>query len=575
MESQPPFPSLTAWRVRETLAVGLVGPIVGAAVGAGAGLLAGQHPNVPHGAFFWAWACGVGGALGATLDSWASGWIGRKQSAADITAVAGAAFVVALLAGVLGGIVGGALDGAPIDLLSGALWGLLFGLCVGLVLAVVGGAAGKLLSRLGGGAWLLGLTGGAAAAVAAGFNYVGGRDEAQLFTGVLRGVAGGIGGLLGGLAAYHLRGRLLAKKPPPELAPRLRVPFAVALLTTAGTAAFLLAQSPLLVRIGQSGRAKALALSADGTRCLVSREETGTMKAPDLRFARLVDLQTGKVGPHLEGDYTVLNDIAFTPDGARAVGAAQSHDAFLWTVDSGKVLKTQKISVDTVTTDLKTGHQTFGRSTLPVKKVADLPGGKRALLVAGDEPNFEVHMVVWDLESGEIVSRIRAHKDEVRALSLTPDGRHALTASKDKTLIVWKIDPTARKLPALPGRTIEAQQELIAAALSPDARWAVGAVGGIGNRDYALRVWDAETRKEVRRIEGHAAPVTALAFLPDGRRVLSGSEDQTVRLWDLETGQELGRYNARGPVARLCIDRDGRRVLVAPETGALRLYSLP
>jgi WD40 repeat protein len=35
---------------------------------------------------------------------------------------------------------------------------------------------------------------------------------------------------------------------------------------------------------------------------------------------------------------------------------------------------------------------------------------------------------------------------------------------------------------------------------------------------------------------GHSTVVSAVAFSPDGGRVLSGSHDNTVKLWDAATG---------------------------------------
>jgi len=46
-----------------------------------------------------------------------------------------------------------------------------------------------------------------------------------------------------------------------------------------------------------------------------------------------------------------------------------------------------------------------------------------------------------------------------------------------------------------------------------------------------VRVWDAETGKELRKYEGHTAVVTSVTFFPDGKRIASASDDETVKFW--------------------------------------------
>ena len=51
-----------------------------------------------------------------------------------------------------------------------------------------------------------------------------------------------------------------------------------------------------------------------------------------------------------------------------------------------------------------------------------------------------------------------------------------------------------------------------------------------------MRIWDFRYGLEVQSpLTGHTEHIYAVAFLPDGSQVISGSADKTLRIWDIHT----------------------------------------
>ncbi len=71
-----------------------------------------------------------------------------------------------------------------------------------------------------------------------------------------------------------------------------------------------------------------------------------------------------------------------------------------------------------------------------------------------------------------------------------------------------------------------------AIAFSPDGTRIMSAGG-----DYDGRLWDLATRQVIRQYTGHTRQVTAVAYSPNGKLVATASLDNTVRLWNVDSGQ--------------------------------------
>jgi WD40 repeat protein len=74
-------------------------------------------------------------------------------------------------------------------------------------------------------------------------------------------------------------------------------------------------------------------------------------------------------------------------------------------------------------------------------------------------------------------------------------------------------------------------------AYSPDGRHIIS-----GSHDRTIRIWDAETSDAVGKpLKGHTDCVWSVTYSPDGRRIASGSSDSNIRIWDAETGDAVGK----------------------------------
>src|ERR1700682_3978837 len=153
-------------------------------------------------------------------------------------------------------------------------------------------------------------------------------------------------------------------------------------------------------------------------------------------------------------------------------------------------------------------------------------GPVRALAISSDgqtaiSGSFDSTAIRWSLTRNAAEQVLRFHADAVNAVVLLRDGR-AATAGADGRIAIWTSGN------AQPDAVLEGHTAPIAAlALSPD-----GATLASASWDYTVRLWPLAGGVP-RVLEGHTQNVNGLAFAPGGRTLVSVSYDQSVRIWPL------------------------------------------
>ncbi len=179
-----------------------------------------------------------------------------------------------------------------------------------------------------------------------------------------------------------------------------------------------------------------------------------------------------------------------------------------------------------------------GDGPTPPRKRAETAGGAVVAEAVGS---------VIRLRRPDRVLTLRGHGDVVNVVAFSPDGKLLVSAGRDHDVIVWNVADGE-----VVHRFDEAQTASVAdARFSPDGRWIVTA-----GRTSA-RIWNVDDGRPLMYLYGPKPSLTAAAFEPDSRTIVTHETDGTVRRYTCEL---CGGLEELGALARTRLQGTGRSI---------------
>ncbi|HZR44540.1 MAG TPA: protein kinase [Ktedonobacteraceae bacterium] len=200
-------------------------------------------------------------------------------------------------------------------------------------------------------------------------------------------------------------------------------------------------------------------------------------------------------------------------------------------------------------------------------------------LLASAASDGTVH--VWNLTTGQPLAIYRGHTGSVNTLAWEPSSSlegvyRIVSGGDDMSVQTWNA-ATGRTVMIYRGQRARVQSvawspNVYPSSSSPNAPRSSRV--GCGREDGMVQMWDTTTDREALSYR-YSAPLSVVAWSPDGRRFAYASDAQTVEVWDTTTNLKLVTFSHTTPPRVMAWSPDGKYIASGGGDATIQVWVAP
>lgn len=275
-------------------------------------------------------------------------------------------------------------------------------------------------------------------------------------------------------------------------------------------------------------------------------------------------ISAGTLVSTYRGHANTIRSLSWSPDSARLVSTSNDQIVHIWDAKLG------------------TTYQTYQDRSGAVRMIAGSPDGLR-LATAGADSLIRI----WEVATNRLLMTYAGHVEKtINAITWAPEQPILASAATDGTVHVWDTT-TGQPLTIYRGHTGSVNALAWSREMFP-AEPGRGYCLVSGSDDTSMQIWEAFTGKTMARYRNQSAKVQTVAWsptvyaissnfnsapgIPRSSRIAGGMADGLIQMWDTTANREVLSYRYAAPISVVAWSPDGRRFAYASQNHMIEIW---